>query len=352
MDLIMSHQLLYVSAVALLAANVSAPVSANEISQHLSTIIVPEPIKRIEPKYPVSAARQSREGWAIFSFVINEEGSVEDIILKDSSGSKDITKAAKKAIKKWHYKPAMENGKAIQQCVNTVKLDFRMHGSSTKGVSRKFKKKYDKAVEALNTKDFARFEELLVQMNNSKYMHLSENNYLQLLLAQYAKEMGDKRKQLHHLRRIANSLESVNEAQQFSVLYQVFNLQVELSQFVEAHATYEKLIELPSATPYFEQFSEVIAKVESIISSDKNIVITADIEKDYWSADLVRNEFSLTNIEGSLHTLDVRCANKRHVYTVENNNTWRIPSSWKNCSIYVYGEPKTSFNLIEHPVDI
>ena len=96
----MSHKILYASAVAFLAANASAQVSANEISQHLSTIVIPDPLKRVNPKYPMTAARQ---GWAIFSFVINEDGNVADVILKDSSGSKDITKAAKKAIKKWHY---------------------------------------------------------------------------------------------------------------------------------------------------------------------------------------------------------------------------------------------------------
>ena len=99
----MSDKILYASAVAFLAANASAQVSANEISQHLSTIVIPDPLKRVNPKYPMTAARQGRKGWAIFSFVINEDGNVADVILKDSSGSKDITKAAKKAIKKWHY---------------------------------------------------------------------------------------------------------------------------------------------------------------------------------------------------------------------------------------------------------
>ena len=68
--------------------------STNNLSKHLSTIIAPEPIKRVEPKYPIKAARDGREGWAILSFVINEEGKVEDVILKESSGSKDLTKAS------------------------------------------------------------------------------------------------------------------------------------------------------------------------------------------------------------------------------------------------------------------
>ena len=126
--------------------NSTSTNNANNLSKHLSTIIAPEPITRVEPKYPIQAARDGREGWAILSFVINEDGKVEDVIVKESSGSKDITKASIKSVKKWRYKPAMENGKAIQQCVNTVQLDFRMGkpgggDKGTMGVSKRFKRK-------------------------------------------------------------------------------------------------------------------------------------------------------------------------------------------------------------------
>ncbi|PKI13526.1 energy transducer TonB [Colwellia sp. 12G3] len=319
------------------------------ISKYLSTIIAPEPIKRVNPKYPMSAARQSREGWAILSFVINKEGGVEDILVKSSSGSKDLTRAAEIAAKKWRYKPAMEDGKAIPQCVNTVRMDFRM-GKHTTGATKKFISKYNKARAALTAKDFVTLDDILDQMNKNKYMHLSENNYLHWLSADYAKEQGDKRKQLYHLNRVAVGLSSLsNDKQKLSVLYQAFNLQVELNEFKAAHSTYERLIKLPSAEPYLTQLADVMANVESVISGDKDLVITADIKNDFWSTDLVRNEFSLIDIEGSLHTLDVRCANKRHVYTIEKDNTWKLPASWENCSIYVYGEQKSTFKLIEHP---
>jgi len=36
--------------------------------------------------------------------------------------------------------------------------------------------------------------------------------------------------------------------------------------------------------------------------------------------------------------------------TVEENNTWKIPSSWKSCNIFVFGEPSTNVNLVEHPI--
>lgn len=346
----MSHKVLYVSAAALLTANASASVSANEISQHLSTIIIPEPVERIHPKYPIEAARQRREGWTILSFVIDEKGNVSDALVKESSGSEDFDKATLKAVTKWKYQPAFESGKPIQQCVNTVQMDFRLgKNAGTKGVSRRFKKKYEIATKALKDRDYQAVEYQLAKMSARKTMHLSENNYMHILAANYAREIGNDTLQLYHLDRVSLDSGVKSEKLKFSVLYQQFYLEAMLNKFQSAFNTYEQLIKLEEAKPYLAKLEKIMTDIDSVISSDKDIMIKAAIDSDYWYADLVRNKFSLTNIEGSLHTLDVRCANKRHVYTVENNNTWTIPTNWKNCSIYVFGEPKTNFNLIEHP---
>ena len=335
----------------IVASSLLLPVKAADVSQHLVTRVEPEPIIRVAPKYPVSAARDAREGWARLSFVIDEEGNVNNILVTETSGSKDITKAAIKAAKKWKYKPAMENGKPVQQCVNSVQMDFRMHKNGTTGATRRFISKYKKAQQALADKDYKELEKQIALMKKNKYMHLSENNYLHLLSAEYAKEIGQKDKQLSHLNRVAMSLVTMtDEEQKLSVLYQVFSLQLELNKFKAAHATYEKLIQLPAAKPYREQFVSAITKVNDIIASDKNLVLDGTINKEFWTTELVRNEFSLTDVEGSLHTLDVRCANKRHVYTIEQNNTWKLPSSWQDCRIYVFGEPNSQFKLIEHPL--
>lgn len=85
--------------------------NADNLSKHLTTIIVPEPIKRVQPKYSINAARSRREGWAKLSLVIDKEDNVSDVLVNETSGSIDFAKASIKAVKKWKYKPAYENGK-------------------------------------------------------------------------------------------------------------------------------------------------------------------------------------------------------------------------------------------------
>ncbi len=342
------NKLLTISIV--VATTLSHGASAIEISKHLSTSTEPVPKVRVPPKYPINAARSGREGWAKFSFIIEKDGSVSNVISIDSSGSKDITLAAKKAVMKWQYEPAIENGEPIQQCVNNVQLDFRMHSDGTTAVTKRFRSLFNKASKALEIKDHAKVDEYLARFKKLKYLHMSENNYLQLLHAQYAKEMNDEALQLSHLYKVKFSDNVKGNKQALSVLQQRFALEVKLNRLKQAYSTFKAIEKNADAKPYLENYQSLIKRINQLINSDNDVVISANIRnKDYWQHSLVRNEFTLVDIKGKLSKMDIRCANKRHVYSIENNNTWQLPSSWKQCNIFVFGENNATFNLIEHP---
>lgn len=331
----------------------SNSTNAIEISKHLSTTTEPVPKVRVNPKYPVNAARNNREGWAKFSFIIEKDGSVSNVIAIDNSGSKDITLAAKKAVMKWQYEPAMENGEPIQQCVNNVQLDFRMHKDGTTKVTRKFNSTYKKAIKALEEKNYSEVDKYLASLKKIKYLHMSENNYLQLLQAQYAKDIGDDALQLSHLYKVNFIENEKNSEHALSILEQRFNLELKLNRLKQAYSTFKRMEKNPAAKPYLESYNAVIKRVDEFVNSDKDVVVSADIRNgDYWQHSLVRNEFTLTSIKGKLSKMDIRCANKRHVYSIENNNTWQLPESWKQCHIFVFGENNATFNLVEHPFKV
>ena len=332
----------------------TAQATAIELSKHLTTIVDPNPIVRVAPKYPRNTAKSRREGWATLSFVIEKNGSVSNVLVTETSGSKDFAQASIKAVAKWKYKPAMENGEAIQQCLNSVRMDFRMDkkGDDGKsGVSRRFQKKYNLALAALDKKDYPAVEQYINKMFENNRRHLSENNYLHTLAAGYAKAIKDPEQRLYHLESISlHKSKDMTPQRKLAILNARFLLAIQLNKFQKAFKTYNQLKKLTVAKPYLLKYENIIAKSDAFIGGEKDIVIEANIkQQDFWQYALMRNEFSLTDINGSLNKLDIRCANKRHVYTVENNNTWKIPKVWKNCSLYVYGEDDTSFTLTEHP---
>ena len=86
------------------------------------------PIVRIEPKYPMQAARDGKEGWVRLSFTINEIGGVEDVKVLDAKPKRIFDKEAKRALRKWKYRPKVVDGKPEKQFGLAVQLDFKMDG--------------------------------------------------------------------------------------------------------------------------------------------------------------------------------------------------------------------------------
>lgn len=93
----------------------------------LSTTARIEPIVRIEPKYPIQAARDGKEGWVELAFIINELGGVEDVDVINAEPKRVFDREAKRALRKWKYKPLVENGKPVKQYNMTVRLDFTLN---------------------------------------------------------------------------------------------------------------------------------------------------------------------------------------------------------------------------------
>lgn len=84
------------------------------------------PIVRIEPRYPVQAARDGKEGWVRLSFTINEVGGVEDIDVIEADPRRVFDREAKRALSKWKYKPKIVDGKPVKQYNMKVQLDFKL----------------------------------------------------------------------------------------------------------------------------------------------------------------------------------------------------------------------------------
>ncbi|RDV25134.1 energy transducer TonB [Alteromonas aestuariivivens] len=84
------------------------------------------PIVRIDPKYPPEAARDGKEGWVRLQFTINEVGGVEDIEVLDADPKRIFDREARRALRKWKYKPKIVDGKAVRQENMFVQLDFKL----------------------------------------------------------------------------------------------------------------------------------------------------------------------------------------------------------------------------------
>jgi protein TonB len=87
------------------------------------------PIFRIEPRYPIKAARDGKEGYVVLSFTINEIGGVDDVKVIEAKPKRLFDKEARRALKRWKYKPRVVDGKPQKVPGQTVRLDFNLDQS-------------------------------------------------------------------------------------------------------------------------------------------------------------------------------------------------------------------------------
>lgn len=88
------------------------------------------PIMRIEPKYPVAAAKAGIEGSVVLQFSVETDGSVSDVNVVKAVPENTFDKVAVTALKQWRYATTDVVHKDL-----LVQLDFVMSEESAKPVS-------------------------------------------------------------------------------------------------------------------------------------------------------------------------------------------------------------------------
>ncbi len=84
------------------------------------------PIVRIEPRYPVQAARDGLQGWVRLRFSIMEDGSVDEVEVIDAEPRRVFDREAIRALRRWKYSPKVIDGKPMKQTGQQVQLDFTL----------------------------------------------------------------------------------------------------------------------------------------------------------------------------------------------------------------------------------
>lgn len=88
-------------------------------------ISAPELVRRIEPAYPEVARKARQEGVVVLEAIISSAGAIEEVRVVKSAGVL-LDSAAAEAVRRWRYRPATLNGRAVRVLL-TVTVAFRLH---------------------------------------------------------------------------------------------------------------------------------------------------------------------------------------------------------------------------------
>lgn len=338
----------------------------SQLAVELSAIVNAKAIERVAPKYPINEARKGNEAWVVVSYVIEDDGQVSNLLIEDSIGSKKFHRAAKEAVKKWRYEPAMENGEPITQCQNTVQLNFSMP-SQKPTVSKALYMKYKELIQSLKEADESAIAKSAKSLESYNVKSTSESFFKQSALAEYAKYNKDFDQELKHLKRAVRSspgalynkksnltpkekqAKQETQRQIYPVLHRKLVLELDKQMFANAKGTIERLLNLDVSADQHGAYQSQKEAIDALFASKEIVARPMKMEEDMVMHSLTRNTFSVDNINGKLRKLDVRCANKHHVYTVNEQSQWNLPDNWQGCSVYFYGDNNTEFTLLELP---
>ncbi|HEY9029875.1 MAG TPA: TonB family protein [Kangiella sp.] len=96
--------------------------AAPELAQSNSAM----PLYQAQPNYPMTAASQGIEGWVLLQYDVDTNGTLSNIKVVDAQPGRTFDREAVAALKKWKFKPAMDNGQPMSVKGQTVKIEFNL----------------------------------------------------------------------------------------------------------------------------------------------------------------------------------------------------------------------------------
>lgn len=83
------------------------------------------PVARVQPDYPPAAYRAGEEGTVVLRVDVDASGNPTNVGISKRSGSRELDRAAQRAVRQWKFKPAIKGGKQVAAVVE-VPVDFRL----------------------------------------------------------------------------------------------------------------------------------------------------------------------------------------------------------------------------------
>ncbi|PNS07846.1 energy transducer TonB [Solilutibacter silvestris] len=107
------------------SAIANAPTAAHGAGTTNGATSAAVPISQPAPNYPRTAMQMSREGRVRVKVEIDAEGVPTDSSLVESSGDRDLDRAALQSVRRWRFKPALAHGTPVASNA-TVPIEFKL----------------------------------------------------------------------------------------------------------------------------------------------------------------------------------------------------------------------------------
>jgi hypothetical protein len=317
-------------------------------------------VNDVRPEYPFIGRQADNEAVVVISYVIQDDGMVVDPVIEYSSGSELFKSKALKALQERKYRSATYGGEPVIQSVEDEKFVFQrpaLHPNNITSSASFYKfglvKKYNEIMKLIDHGKIEKAEKSISDITKQRRKRLRDDQLYWLLKTNFYIATKNEKELLGSLENVAVlGREYIGAETYLSVLQDMYTLRVKSGRFRAALDTYNLIADTKDSTQILSDIEESKGKVEELIESEKPVSIHAGIEnKEFWRHRLMRNRFAISDIDGNLDKIDIRCKYHRQVVTINESNVYDIYNSVNACTIYVYGKTGSRFTLHELPIN-
>ena len=94
-------------------AGTDSDTNARVVSGHVLPAMPDDRFRNRPPPYPMEAAMRRETGAVLVLIHVSAYGLATGADVVESSGSSSLDAAAVTAVRKWHFRPAMQEGRAV-----------------------------------------------------------------------------------------------------------------------------------------------------------------------------------------------------------------------------------------------
>ena len=311
---------------------------------------------RSPPEFPETDASEESEGWFRIGFTIDAEGETKDVLVLDQVGSPRMARVARLAVARWKYKPATQDGQAVEQYSNAAEIIFRNRNAGNAPIHDAVVAKYDEGRALAGAGKYAEGIAVLKQAFDLP-LTLYEQAKVSFALAFAYEKSNDMPRVLEHIRHAliegGSFLEKalVPTAQRMRLRIEVANGNL---RFAACAAPLPVSDNFDPAGADRRETTRIVDDALAKLGSAKPLDIRGNLtakasgdEGGVWEHPLSRRKFKFAGFIGLVHEFRLSCVRQLMQSPVNETTQWSVPRSAGPCVLRVYGEVGASFKLIE-----
>lgn len=300
----------------------------------------------IPPQYPRSAASRGQEGWVELSYVVDEQGQVNHVVVSDSNGIESLEQAAIDALMQIDFEPATLNGEPVVSCRNSHRYTFYMDDGGFSG--RRHVRLNNQILEAWAEGDFEAVTEGVTEMSELPRNNLYDEASFRMLNALLAEHNGENTLAISEYREAFRWGENRLTKENLTIIVtNTYRLLLQEGRYQEAimwaHQAANPVGEsniqnvLEHANSLAEQLTEVEALPTRLTLSDRG----------GYLHELTRPVFQLAADEGQLDSFELRCDASFKAFEFNPDVAVQVPASWGSCAVWLSGQADASAVVYE-----